>query len=411
MPALQREGRRRRRNRLFAYVTLVVVVAGSAGVLGPHILRASRSSRRVAPIQTPSPQPTQRQQHVGFNDLRTGWTQLPSPPEVRTITATAWGGGRLFVWGGIVYTGMSGEPPLSDGFVFDSRSRTWSKIAPSPLAARVLPATAWTGKEFLVWGGRGGDAQQPGFFKDGAAYNPATDNWKKLPPAPVGARAPWSVWTGKEFIVWGNASRTRRPARDGAAFDPATTTWHKIAAAPIGLTDATAVWTGHEMVVFGAALDSGNIARNSTAIGAAYNPKTNTWRRLPDTKLSPQASTAAWDGHEMIAWDYLNHTAAYDPQTDFWRRLPPVPLHPAECRPQSVALDRFVVGDYCGSTALFDPTSTGYGPAEGAWHDVSATDLAGWGFTLVAADPVALLLGRGAQSKQEAMFAYRPPSH
>ena len=48
------------------------------------------------------------------------------------------------------------------------------------------------------------------------------------------------------------------------------------------------------MIVFGAALHGGNVPETETAIGAAYDPSTDRWRRLPDSPLSPQASTAAW---------------------------------------------------------------------------------------------------------------------
>jgi hypothetical protein len=72
-----------------------------------------------------------------------------------------------------------------------------------------------------------------------------------LPPAPIDARAPLSVWTGRELIVWGTAVRVDVRPRDGAAYNPATDSWRSIADATIELTDATAVWTGSEMIVFG----------------------------------------------------------------------------------------------------------------------------------------------------------------
>jgi hypothetical protein len=209
-----------------------------------------------------------------------------------------------------------------------------------------------------------------------------------------------SVWTGKEFIVWGSTARGR-PLLDGAAYDPSTTTWRRLPAAPIGLNEASAVWTGQEMIVVGAALNLDNVARTRTAMGAAYQPATDSWRRLPNTNLSPQASTAAWDGKELIAWDYRNHSAAYDPQTNTWQRLPRVPLQPLECYPQSASVGHSVVGDYCGSTVVFDA-------GHRAWHDVSRSKLVGWQFTIAAADPAVLLLGRDAHTDHKAMFAYRP---
>lgn len=338
-----------------------------------------------------------------FDDLPAGWIELPPPPDVRTGAATAWTGTELLVWGG--FTDFDERNVLADGFVFDATERAWRPTALAPLAPRTLSASAWTGSELLVWGGwRGiyGVEYAREFFDDGAAYDPVSDSWRVLPPAPIDARAPLSVWTGQELLVWGTAVRVDDRPRDGAAYDPASDSWRTIAEAPIELTDATAVWTGKEMIVFGAALCCGNRPERKTAIGAAYDPASDTWRRLPDSELSPQASTAAWNGTEMIAWDYLNGSAAYDPTTDTWRDLPRVPLEDYECSPESVAVGGYVFGDYCGALALYDPV-------DDAWRNVNRRDLTGWEFELVPATPAAVLLARDYQdTSRTRAFAYRP---
>jgi N-acetylneuraminic acid mutarotase len=315
----------------------------------------------------------------------------------------------LIVWGGYVYSGFSDETVKGDGFKFDPRSNTWEPIAASPLQGRSVPATVWTGRELLIWGGSQ-DPDHQSFFEDGAAYDPRTDSWRVLPRAPISARAGLSVWTGRELIVWGTAVRADlpwragvadSPPRDGAAYDPETDSWRPISDAPVEMSDATAVWTGREMIVFGAALDGNNRSETETAIGAAYDPATDGWRKLPDSNLSPNASTAAWNGAEMIAWDYLHNTAAYDPRTDSWRNLPSVPLDDYECHPRSVPLGDRVFGNYCGLTALYEPSKD-------RWRDVSRRGFAGWGFSLVGADPVVLLLGRNVDTQKEIFVAFRP---
>jgi hypothetical protein len=246
------------------------------------------------------------------------------------------------------------------------------------------------------------------FLSDGAAYDPASRTWRPIPDAPIEARAPFSVWTGRELIVWGSTDRSVR-SRDGAAYDPSTNTWRRIADAPIELTDATAVWTGEEMIVFGAALHGGNFPETQTAIGAAYDPETDTWRELPRSDLSPQASTAAWAGREMIAWDYLNGTAAYDPEADRWRSLPRVPIDDYECSPQSVSIPGEVVfGNYCGITPLFSVSAD-------RWRDLSRRDLSGWLLEPVAAGSAVLILAHGfelsevpGQTFDTRMLAYVP---
>jgi N-acetylneuraminic acid mutarotase len=382
-----------------ATLSIAVLLLAACGAGAPTSSgggETATSTRSRLPDETSSP----GNAHTVLDDPERGWTRLPTPPEVRTSSAYAWTGEQLIVWGGYVYSGFSDEVAQADGFAFDGETRRWESIAASPLSARTAPAAAWTGAELLVWGGST-TPDLGGFVADGAAYDPANDTWRMLPPAPIDARAPLSVWTGRELIVWGTAVRVQERPRDGAAYDPETNRWRSIARAPIELTDATAAWTGREMVVFGAALHGGNKAETESAIAAAYDPVADVWRRLPDSGLSPQASTAAWSGHELIAWDYLTASAALDLQRGSWRRLPRVPLDDSECRPDSVSVSEYIVGDYCGSTVLFEHR-------DDRWHDITHPKLAWMGVTLVAADQVVLAMGRDVDTHEEAMMAYRP---
>jgi hypothetical protein len=340
-------------------------------------------------------------------ELPAGWSELPAPPEMRFDPAYAWTGSRLLIWGG----GGGNDYVSEQGYEFDAASREWRKIPEGPLAARSDTAFAWTGEELVIWGGMTGDCCLPtgqGFFGDGAAYNPDTRRWRMLPPAPIEARAPFSVWTGRELIVWGNDDRSLR-FRDGAAYDPATNSRRTISDGLVDLTDGTAVWTGSEMLTFGAALHGGNFPETETAIGVGYNPQSDTWRRLPPSGLSPQAHTAAWPGSgEMIAWDYEHGTAAYDPLTDAWRPLDDVPLRFYECGPHSVAIDGYVLGNFCGSMAA-------YAASEDRWHDVSLPGLAGWALQPIPAGNSFLVIGHSSELSETpgrtydtTMLAYVP---
>jgi hypothetical protein len=286
------------------------------------------------------------------SELPEGWSELPPPPEVRTEAATAWTGSDLLVWGGYEWVGSGDEDPDATGFAFDAVSRRWGSLPASPLRGRSEAVYAWTGRELLIWGGWDGGLREEPYFDDGAAFDPAAEAWRMLPPAPIEARTAFSVWTGREFLVWGSTNRTHR-LRDGAAYDPTSNTWRTIADGPTDITDGSAVWTGKEMIVFGAALDGNNHADTPTAIAAAYDPVADTWRALPPSDLSPQAMTAEWLNGELIAWDYDHTTAAYDPVADEWRPLPRVPLQFSECRPVSVATDRTMFGEFCGKTVVF----------------------------------------------------------
>lgn len=93
------------------------------------------------------------------------------------------------------------------------------------------------------------------------------------------------------------------------------------------------MWTGREMLVFGSLLDGRNYAATRTSVGAAYDPSIDAWRELPPSALSPQATTAAWAGGRVVAWDYEVHSQDYDPQKDTWSTPQRMPLEFSECYP------------------------------------------------------------------------------
>ncbi len=404
LEATLREGRRRRRVRYAVSGAATIAVVAVTAIAALQLMDAPQRPGPLDPVRSPgatsAPPPTPSAPARVFEKLDSGWTTLRLPPEVRTSAATAWTGQDLIVWGGYVYSGFSDEAVEGDGFRFNPGSNTWEPIANSPLQARSSPASAWTGTELLIWGGAQ-SADHSSFFDDGAAYDPAANTWRQLPDAPIAARAPLSVWTGRELIVWGADASSGEIPIDGAAYDPIEDSWRTLPDAPIGLGRATAVWTGHEMIVLGDAGKGNDGSSLAPAAGVAYDPPADSWRRLPDSDLSNNASTASWNGNEMIAWDYRHNTAAYDPGTDAWRSLSTVPLEDYECSPTSVAVGERVFGDYCGLAALYEPSSD-------RWRDVSRRGLAGWGFTLVSADPVVLLLGRNVDTQKEVFVAYRP---
>jgi hypothetical protein len=215
-----------------------------------------------------------------------------------------------------------------------------------------------------------------------------------LPASPLDPRVPVAgVWTGDELLVWGDASRLR-PAADGAAYDPETNSWRGIAPAPAALNEATAAWTGSELVVVGAQLDQYNRAETETAEALAYEPSVDAWRRLPSPPFLPQASTATATGAgEVVAWDYGLESASWLPaRGDTWQREVDVPLSPSECYPTSAATTYAVVAWYCGRGAVF-------APAERAWEAIPPR--AGFDLGPVGVGPVAFFAGPG-------LWAYRP---
>src|SRR5205807_4897393 len=142
------------------------------------------------------------------------------------------------------------------GAAYEPGADRWQVLPPAPVAGRFGTSAVWSGREVLFWGGQAGADTRglhlppptatgglhlpppTGTFADGAAYDPATRRWRKLPAAPIGARTGHqAVWTGREMVVWGGYPRCcpidsviHDPA--AAAFDPATNRWRRIADVP-----------------------------------------------------------------------------------------------------------------------------------------------------------------------------------
>jgi hypothetical protein len=329
-----------------------------------------------------------------------GWSELaspatlPRPPIAWANAVQLWTGTELVVWGGHSEFSPSAA---AHGAAYDAASDRWRILPDGPLAGREEAGAAWTGEEVVIWGGMDGEPRPRG---DGAALHPATGAWRRLPRSPLDARRPAiAVWTGDEFVVWGDASRSRA-ARDGAAYDPAADRWRRLPPALVALNSASAVWTGTEVVIYGALLDGANYSVRRHAQGIAYDPARGRWRRLPPYPLSPQASTLAWTGAEVVAWDYELRAATYDPGRDEWKPLPDLPFDSGECYPLSASTATVVFAEYCGQAAVLDLRTR-------TWRRVRRPRRSG-AATPVAAGSVVLVLGAAEGGVARSLWRYRP---
>jgi hypothetical protein len=284
---------------------------------------------------------------VGFAE---GWTELPLPPEVRDGAAAVWSDEELILWGGCDPDRPGDCYPTLDGFAFDPPTRTWRPIPPAP-AGGIDPEVVWTGGEALFF-------YAEGWKLKGVAFDPEAGSWRTLPNAPLQPRFGAAyVWTGTEAIVFGGGRPQDDLAATGAAYVPGSDAWRPIAEGPVGLNQATGMWSGSDLVVFGSLLDSRNWARTRTSVGAAYDPETDTWREIPPSELSPQATSAVWTDGRMVAWDYEVHSQTYDPATDSWSEPQQMPLRFSECYPDSAVVGDRVFAFFCGEAALYDPAT------------------------------------------------------
>ena len=220
------------------------------------------------------------------------WSALPAPSlSPRTDAIVGWSASMLIVWGG----------PDSNGARFDPTTGAWRAISTAPIAARTRTwsAIASSERELYMWGGVNVDGS---IAADGAAYDPAADRWRLLPAAPIEGRAYASaVWSGRELIVWGG---TTTPAgnsggrADGAAYNPESNSWRRLSLSPLSAGIPSGVWNGSE-VLYGPTRSGNANGMFASTTAAVYNPSTDAWRRL-DLRIGHPGFLSGWDGQRLL---------------------------------------------------------------------------------------------------------------
>jgi N-acetylneuraminic acid mutarotase len=324
--------------------TAVLVVVAVVGVV--VFVRRGDDDHRVT-----TPQPGPSLQDVPATTLtrpaaagREQWTPMAaSPLSGRANALTAWTGKELLVFrgDGAFSDAGGGEPGRIDGAAYDPKADRWRKL-PTPPFDRKPPvfgadyASAWTGHELIVWGGTEPKA---------AAYDPVKDRWRELDAGPLEARVDVaSAWTGKELVIFGGQTHASildddsedeatgendLPLDDGAAYDPVTGRWRRIPPSGAARLGAKAVWDGTDVLVLGGGSGSPASRTNGRQV-LAWNPRTNRWRSLASPPFSGVRS-AVWTGSRVVMAPvgYRATTlATFDPATNRWARtsrplLPP----------------------------------------------------------------------------------------
>jgi N-acetylneuraminic acid mutarotase len=323
-----------------------------------------------------------------------GWRKLAAGPlRGRHGAGVVWTGREMVVWGGAWRAGNA-SIWLDDGAAYDPVGDRWRSIANSPLGPREEALAVWTGREVLVWGGRPGTEAKYGYndFVDGALYDPARNTWRPMAEFPLGPR--WgarAVWSGTVLVVWGGA-RADEPEdaprlADGAAYDPARNEWKKLPDSPLTprLTPLGAAWNGSVLLSWGygqenapqpgsalydpagskwrpaAPAPAGELDRCSDAPGCvgiqagnsvlfssdglAWDPSADRWKKIAASPfVAPQldGEARAWTGSRFMVFGggvyeggdgpeppparIRTDGAAYDPAADRWETLPPAPL-------------------------------------------------------------------------------------
>lgn len=385
-------GHGRRRQLVASSIAVAVIIAGAV------LSSCGQDVTDGAPIGSP---PTFDREPLTAPE---GWEPMAkSPLSGRARPVTAWTGSELLIWrgDGAFSDGGGGEPGRTGGAAYDPHTNSWRAMADSPMPPPPNAlgasdyASAWTGRELLVWGGPGPDA---------AAYNPTMDSWRQIDAGPLRSRTQFaSVWTGTELVIAGGAvplaESVDNPdpavAQQAAAYDPTTDTWRKLPDLEVRRS-AQAVWTGTEILLLADSRDG----KGSPGLGFALDPEDTSpsWRRIAEPPLARFDAPPVWTGSEVVAVGAATRSepdqpnepathagvATYDPADDRWTTAP----QPAGLRvdrllsPTTVWTGREVL--LLGAPRFAEPDDEGvegaaFDPTTRTWRTLPAPALSGRG--------------------------------
>jgi N-acetylneuraminic acid mutarotase len=154
-------------------------------------------------------------------DPATGtWTQLPDMSYPRDAPVAAVIGGRLYVTGGCVTSGVCTS---ADVQVYDPATNTWAAASAYPRKVSFLGCGAISGKLYCA----GGFDHDLGLGTSAAyVYDPQASAWSPIADLPVG------LWGGRytaasgQLLISGGMTRFgSKLTNQGFAYDPGTSTW------------------------------------------------------------------------------------------------------------------------------------------------------------------------------------------
>ena len=224
-----------------------------------------------------------------YNPATNHWRRLKTGGTANSLLA--WTGRRVIAWGG----GCCGDASAA-GSIFDPKANRWQPIAASPLAPSNQPQGAWDGHEMvvLVSGIDPFGQPYPASYARAAAYDPATDRWRRIARPPARRRGT-GVWDGRDVLFVGGT-------RTGLAYSPASDEWRTLPRMPARRREATVIRAGGRVLVWGGS--------STGRTGLEYVPGANRWFSFGTAPIkSREFPAVAWTGSTFLIFGGLNAPA------------------------------------------------------------------------------------------------------
>jgi len=233
-----------------------------------------------------------------YDPERDTWTKLAPIPTPRSEPGAALGpDGNIYIIGGNPTRSRQQSSKMNVVEAYDLKNNQWTRCKPLPTPRTALCAATVSDKSghafIYAIGGRNFDMPGNG-LSTLEAYDPTTDSWTTRSAMPINLHAMTATAgpDGKIYVLGGTNSRTD-DTNLVQVYDPETDRWAPGIPMPFGQECACSAFIpGHngEIVVMGG---WGSLEKISLDLVAAYNPRTDTWRRLPKLITATAGAGAA----------------------------------------------------------------------------------------------------------------------
>lgn len=229
--------------------------------------------------------------------------RLDSPVGLRSqAAAVALGDGRVLTWGGRNVSADS-------GVVYDPATDTWQDLPPAPGPSRFGAAATWTGDEAVIWGGSI-NTDPFDFEPGGVAYDPRTEQWRTLPPAPVGLFGARALSFDDGVLFTGGSPQSSPGTPVSLWLGEGSGTWTEI---PTPVRTVNTTWTDGQLLATGptavdpAAIQTGAYAPPGWAV-VAFDRETLSWQPFAEPMTTDWAALATADDGtvSMLTLEGLN---------------------------------------------------------------------------------------------------------
>jgi N-acetylneuraminic acid mutarotase len=254
-----------------------------------------------------------------FDPASNEWTKLPNIPEGIHHPGFVAVEDKLYSVGGFTIArpaggGLPAWVPSSSLWIFDIKSQSWSRGTKLPTPRGALQAVAIGGKIYAIGGAKNPDYSTPELRPNVPVENVAVTEIFDVAGGSWSAGAPMltarnhhgaTVIDGKIYVVGGRIGSTfiiglSNNVSTNEAYDIGKNTWSSVLGMPTPRSGiGTAVLNGRMHVVGGEAYLNDLVGTYRTH--EAFDPKTNSWQRLPPMPTPRHGLAVAEIGGKMYA--------------------------------------------------------------------------------------------------------------